>query len=128
MRTQYPESLACYGARARGVAAARRAVHWPPGMRGKPGHAGNIATARLIVHKYTLCCKRCGTLVDMPCDMRSAKVEATLREHRPRRVLQAVGFRPGAASFAPGDGCASASCSSQLCASECAASVRASVS
>jgi len=42
-------------------AAARRAMHWPPGTRGKPGHAGNIASARLSVHKYTLCCKRCGS-------------------------------------------------------------------
>jgi len=89
-------------------AAARRAMHWPPGTRGKPGHAGNIASARLSVHKYTLCCKRCGSLVDM----RSAKVEATLREHGPRRALRAAGFRLGAASFALGDGCASASCSS----------------
>ena len=89
-------------------AAARRAVHWPPGTRGKPGHAGSIASSRLIVHRYTLCCKRCGSLVDM----RSAKVEATLREHGPHRALRAAGFRLGAASFAPGDGCASASCSS----------------
>ena len=89
-------------------AAARRAVHWPPGTRDKPGHAANSASARLIVHRYTLCCKRCGSLVDM----RSAKVEATLREHGPHRALRAAGFRLGAASFAPGDGCASASCSS----------------
>ena len=89
-------------------AAARRAVHWPPGARDKPGHAVNSASARLIVHRYTLCCKRCGALVDM----RSAKVEATLRDHGPRRALRAAGFRLGAASFAPGDGCASASCSS----------------
>ena len=88
-------------------AAARRAVHWPPGTRDKPGRAGNSATARLTVHRYTLSCKRCGALVDM----RSAKVEATLREHGPRRALRAAGLRPGATSFAPGDGCASA-CSS----------------
>ena len=88
-------------------AASRRAVHWPPGARGKPGHAGDSATARLTVHRYTLCCKRCGALVDM----RSAKVEATLREHGPRRALRAAGLRPGAAGFEPGDGCASASCS-----------------
>ena len=29
------------------------------GTRGKPGCAGNIACARLIVHKHTLCYKRC---------------------------------------------------------------------
>ena len=43
--------------------------------------------------------------------MRSAKVEASLREHGPRRALRAAGLRPGAAGFEPGDGCASASCS-----------------
>ena len=36
----------------------------------------------------------------------------TLREHGPRRELREAGLRPSAAGFEPGDGCASASCSS----------------
>ena len=56
---------------------------------------------------YTLQCISCGSLVDM----RSAKKQATLREHGPQRAMRTHGVRFAPAAFEPGDGCASATCS-----------------
>jgi len=50
--------------------------------------------------------------------MRSAKVTATIRKHERQHNLRALGVRYSSAEFSAGDGCASASCSSDYRAAE----------
>jgi len=50
--------------------------------------------------------------------MRSAKVTATIGKHGRQHNLRALGVRYSSAEFSAGDGCASASCSSDYRAAE----------
>jgi len=92
----------------------RRRRHIPHHTHARVGHADGTAAVRLAVHRYTLQCSNCGTLVDM----RSAKVTATIGKHGRQHNLRALGVRYSSAEFSAGDGCASASCSSDYRAAE----------
>jgi len=92
----------------------RRRRHVPHHARARVGHADGTAAGRRVVHRYTLQCSNCGALVDM----RSAKVTATIRKHGRQHNPRALGVRYSSAEFSAGDGCASASCSSDYRAAE----------